>query len=175
MIDKSLDELKTLADSLGVQYHPSIGKEKLIEKIEAAAGTPEAEPEAAEAKEEVTPEELRKQAKRLVRVRVNNMNPAKREWEGEIFTVGNKLIGNVKRYVPYGVEWHIEKCIFDMLKSKKCQIFTTVKRKTGNGTVDVRQGKLINEFAIEELPPLTEAELKDLAQRQAMARGTAEA
>jgi hypothetical protein len=34
----------------------------------------------------------------------------------------------------------------------------------------VRKGKLIKEFAIEELPPLTKEELAELAQRQAMSK-----
>jgi hypothetical protein len=39
----------------------------------------------------------------------------------------------------------------------------------------VRRGRLIAEFAIEELSPLSEKELKELAQRQAMAAGTSAA
>lgn len=47
-----------------------------------------------------------------------------------------------------------------------CQIFVTDKSKNG---VTVRKGKLIKEFAIEYLEPLTQQELDELARRQAMA------
>jgi hypothetical protein len=45
-------------------------------------------------------------------------------------------------------------------------VFYPVKTMHG---VTVRKGKLIKEFAIEVLPQLTPEELRDLAQRQAMA------
>jgi hypothetical protein len=38
---------------------------------------------------------------------------------------------------------------------------------------EVNRYKLVNEFSIEVLPPLTETELEELKQRQAMASGSA--
>lgn len=109
-----------------------------------------------------------KEATKLVRIRVTCMNPAKKEWEGEIFTVGNSVIGTHKRFVPFNADegWHVPQIMLDMIKNRECQVFITEKSKHG---VSVRRGKLIKEFAVEVLPPLTEEELKDLAQRQAMA------
>ena len=98
------------------------------------------------------------------------MNPAKKEWEGEIFTVSNNAVGTVKRYVPFNTEdgWHVEHILLEQLRERQCQIFVTEKDSRGN---KVRKGKLIREFAIEVLDPLTKEELAELAQRQAMARG----
>ena len=45
-----------------------------------------------------------------------------------------------------------------------CQIFVSASLPNGEKT---RKGKLIKEFNIEILPPLTEQELKDLAKEQA--------
>ena len=97
------------------------------------------------------------------------MNPAKKEWEGEIFTVGNAVVGSVKKYVPFNADegWHVPYIIYEALRERQCQIFVSSKTKNG---VTMRQGKMIKEYAIEVLPPLTEEELKDLAQRQAMAK-----
>ena len=46
-------------------------------------------------------------------------------------------------------------------------MFYTATDARGN---KVRKGKLIKEFAIEVLPPLTKEELEELARRQAMAK-----
>lgn len=186
------DELTTLkvrADLMGITYHPSIGVEKLRDKIAAAVSADEKVEGQAPPEEKVqnlppaqevpapkveTEGERRKRLKMealaLVRIRLSCMNPAKKEWDGEIITVGNRLVGTVSKYVPFNAEegWHVPRIMFEMLKDKQCQIF--VSNKTKNG-VTMRQGKLIREFAIEILPQLTEKELRDLAQRQAMAAG----
>lgn len=175
-----LENLKSRAEKLGVKFHPSISAEKLREKIKAAqtegegsvgeqsegksaAGTKEESPAAKKLR-------LKREALKLVRVRITCMNPAKKEWEGEIITVANNAVGTVKRYVPFNTEdgWHVEHILLEQLRERQCQIFVTEKDSRGN---KVRKGKLIREFAIEVLEPLTEEELRDLAQRQAMAKG----
>lgn len=111
---------------------------------------------------------IRLQANELVRIRVGCMNPAKKDWEGEIFTVGNSAVGTLKRFVPFNNEegWHVPRMILDMMQARQCQVFVTKKAKNG---IKVREGKLIKEFNIEILPSLDEDELKELARRQAMA------
>jgi hypothetical protein len=183
-----VDELTTLkarADQMGVSYHPSIGVEKLREKIAAALAsdgpvvddevedeTPTPAPAVNKPVEETIQQKrarLKREAEKLVRIRVTCMNPAKREWEGEIFTAGNSLVGTHKKYVPFNTDdgWHVPHIIYKQIVNRKCQIF--VSRKTKEGRVE-REGKLINEFAVEVLPQLTEKELKELSRRQAMAR-----
>ena len=174
------DELTTLkerADLLGITYHPSIGVEKLRDKINAhLEGTQEAEAAPVVVEEEQAPAgetlaqrnvRLRKNAAKLVRVNVTCMNPAKKEWEGEIFTAGNSIVGTHKKYVPFNTEdgWHIPQIILNQILQRKCQVFYSAKDDRGN---KIRKGKQIKEFAVDILPPLTPEELKDLAQRQAM-------
>lgn len=179
-----LTSLKARADQMGLSYHPSIGLEKLRDKINAAvtAEGPVAEDEEEEeapvvaakvaAKESQNELRIRKkrEASELVRIRVTCMNPLKKEHEGEIFTVSNSVVGTFKKYVPFNADegWHVPRIIYNQLVQRQCQVFTTVKDGRGN---KVRKGKLIKEFAVEVLPPLTQAEIKELAQRQAMARG----
>lgn len=171
------DELQTLkdrADRLGVKYHPSIKLETLREKLAAAmAGEPAAEKPAVEQEAPVETEgQMRKrlqlQASRLVRIRLTCMNPAKREWDGEIITVGNSVVGTFRKFVPFNADegWHVPEIMLRMLEARECQVFTTVKTAHG---VSVRRGKLIKEFAIEILPPLNQEELDELARRQALA------
>ena len=175
-----LENLKSRAEKLGVKFHPSISAEKLREKIKAAQtegeGSVGEQPEvkSATGANEESPAakklRLKREALKLVRVRITCMNPAKKEWEGEIITVANNAVGTVKRYVPFNIEdgWHVEHILLEQLRERQCQIFVSEKDSRGN---KVRKGKLIREFAIEVLEPLTEEELAELAQRQAMARG----
>ena len=161
-----LTALKARADMMGVKYHPSISLEKLKEKITAHMNAGEDKPVA---EPEMDRAALQKSASELMRIRVTCMNPAKKEWEGEIFTVGNAVVGTFKKYVPFNADegWHVPRIIYEQLKDRECQVFTTVRDSRGNST---RKGKLIKEFAIEVLPNLTEEEIKELAQRQAMAK-----
>lgn len=177
LVQDELATLKERADKLGIKYHPSIGVATLREKVNAALE--EARPGEVEttSTEEADGGEtraqrigrLRKEASKLVRIRVTCMNPNKKDWEGEIFTASNAVVGTFKRYVPFNADegWHVEQIILEQLKQRQCQVFVK-KRARG---VTTSEGKLIKEFAIEVLPPLTEAEIKDLAQRQAMANG----
>ena len=174
IVQDELSTLKSRADLLGVSYHPSIGVEKLREKLATAMENIEPKNEGTGINVEAETKEqkrlrLLQEATKLVRIRVTCMNPAKKEWEGEIFTVGNNVVGTIKKYVPFNADegWHVPHILYEMLKERQCQVFVSSKTKNG---VTIRQGKMIKEFAIEVLPPLTEEELKDLAQRQAMAK-----
>ena len=170
-----LTSLKQRADLLGLSYHPSIGLEKLRDKVNAALSVQEETKPEEVAQEPVTETKdqklrrLRDEAAKLVRIRVTCMNPNKKEWEGEIITAGNAGVGTFKKYIPFNADegWHVPNIIYQVLKDRECQVFSTVTGPRGN---KFRKGKLIKEFAIEVLPPLTEDELKDLAQRQAMAK-----
>lgn len=161
---------------LGVSFHPSISAEKLREKIAAfQAETPETQQgTVTDAPIETQNEKLMRvqaECEKLVRIRLTCMNPMKKEWDGEIITAGNAL-GTYKKFIPYAAEdgWHVPNIIYQVLKERQCQVFYTDKTKNG---VSVRRGKLIREFAIEVLDPLTKEELNDLAKVQALAAGVA--
>jgi hypothetical protein len=117
----------------------------------------------------------RADALRLVRINVTCMNPAKAEYDGEIITVGNGLIGTVSKYVPFGTVdgWHVPNIIYLMLKERQFQQFSA-KKGLKPGQPSTRVTKLVREFAIEVLEPLTSQELAELKQRQLMAKGTQE-
>lgn len=175
LVQDELQILRDRANLLGVRFHPSISLDKLREKVVAATSgeaTPPDEAKAPEPVEETVGQKrnrMKRDALALVRVRITCMNPAKAEWEGEIVTAGNSLIGSVKKFVPFNADdgWHIPNILLQQLRERQCQIFQTVTDSRGN---KVRKGKLIKEFAIEVLPPLTPEELAELARRQAMAK-----
>ncbi len=170
-----LQLLQSRARLMGLKFHPQTGVEKM--RILVNGALPEKEKE--EGLDIVPgvakiPYETRKQresrqrktAGMLVRIRVTNMNQNTKDKIGEIFTVGNSFC-TFKKYVPFNAPdgWHVPFMIYQHLVERKCQVFHTATNSKGHKT---RKGKLINEFAIEILPPLTQEEHKDLAQRQAL-------
>ncbi len=174
--EAELASLKTRADLLGVKFHPSISVEKLREKLNAALVTEAPVPDepvvvAAVPEETLVQRRFRKkrEANTLVRIRVTCMNPAKKDWAGEIFTSGNSLVGSFTKFVPFNADegWHVPNIIVEQIKERQCQIFVPVKDARGNTT---RKGKMIKEFAIEVMPDLTPDELAELARRQAMSK-----
>lgn len=181
-VESELDALKRRAEQMGITYHPNIGVDKLKAKIndklanDSAPESNEPEPVVAESPDEEAETDPQRRVRKLReagllrRIRLTCMNPMKSEWQGEIFTAGNGTVGNFKKYVPYETEWHVPQIILNMIEQRQYQTFYTVRdKRTGQ---QGRKGKLVKEYAIEYLPDLTEQELKDLAQRQAMSSGT---
>ena len=100
---------------------------------------------------------------RLVRLHITNLNPAKRDLPGEIFTVANPYIGTVKKFIPYGKageSYHVPYCIYELLKDKVFLQVNTDKKHQFTGDSWVR------EFNLEVLPPLTQKELDELKAAQ---------
>ena len=178
-----LTSLKTRANTLGITFHPRIGLEKLKAKIDAKMnGEPEVNstpaPVAATDQREMhtiikkeTKQQFaarkRKEAARLVRVNVTCMNTSKKDWEGELFTVSNSVVGTFKKYVPFNTSegWHVPNIILNFLKERKCQVFYNAKGLRGE---KIKKSKVIKEFSIDILDPLTIEEMAELGQRQAM-------
>lgn len=108
---------------------------------------------------------------RLVRVRITNMDPKKKDLPGEIWTVANEYLGTVRKFVPYGEQaddgFHIPYCLYRLLDSKRFLHIRDVKDRT---TGIVRQDKVwAKEFSLDVLPTLTQGELDRLAAAQAAA------
>lgn len=116
--------------------------------------------------------EVTAEAMRLVRVRITCLNPNKKDLPGEIYTICNRYIGTVRKYVPFGDQtengYHIPNCLYQHLKECRfLHIRTNAVKRDG---VVVETG-YVPEFAIEVLPSLTQDELKRLAIQQAVAAG----
>lgn len=109
----------------------------------------------------------RKECMKLIRCQIYNNNPAKNDLKGEIFSVGNKYVGTVRKFIPYGDVtengYHVPKILVDMLRSKKYQRVRSVRNNDGTERVE---STLAPEFTITELEPLTPDQLKELAARQ---------
>ena len=174
-----LELLKERAVQMGISFHPSIGVDKLRAKVEAAIqGVPDPTANDDQVQEAPAPAPVlseyqktqmqRMEAMKLMRVVVSCMNPAKQAWEGEIFTVGNDIVGTVKKFVPFNVDtgYHIPHIIYEQLMERMCQIFvSTTDPVTG---IKTSRSKLIKEFNVVVLPQLTDDELAELARQQAV-------
>lgn len=203
-LPSELDSLKKRADLMGIKFHPSIGLEALRAKVNDTVTTegpvvqetttmpdlgavvaseqvvaPQAPAPAAVVAELPKPEtesekknRLRREATKLVRIRITCMNPAKKKWAGDMFCVSNRNFGNIQRLVPFERDWHVEAVLLDMIRER--QYLTFDAKKTKISGIEVKEARYVPEFAIAILDPLTETELHDLAQRQAMASGTQE-
>lgn len=108
----------------------------------------------------------------LVRVRITNLNPLKKDVTAEWVTVHNKYLGTVRKLIPFGEAtdngYHIPKILLDVLKERR---FLSLKNNAKKGPASAPEQQWVKEFAIEELTPLTQAELDQLARQQAAARG----
>lgn len=172
-----LEVLKQRATLMNIKFSNNISVEKLREKIEAAQVKDEPVVEAtvnplganqeAGVKKMTLGQKIRAEQTRLIRVRIQNLDPKKKDLPGEIITVANEYMGTVRKFVPFGEVtdngYHIPYCIYEFLKERKFINITT--RKGKNGLPDIRATEA-REFSIEVLPPLTEAELAQLAQAQ---------
>lgn len=195
IIPDELETLKARATQLGITFHPTIGLEKLRVKVnnkingEAAPTVPDAPDETpvvtdtnTTAAPVITPEiiaesmqetklqrnaRLKAEASKLVRVRVTCMNENKKAWNGELFTCANSVVGTHKKFVPFNVDegFHVPQIILNVMNTRRCQIFVTTKNAKGRKVV---KPKLIKEFAIEIMEPLTIEELQKLEKIQAM-------
>lgn len=163
---EELKLLKERADLLGIKYSNNIGLEtlraKVNEKLEESSIKQEED-----SKKVATRADIRAEQLKLVRIRLTVMNPVKKAWRGEIFTVANSFIGTVKKFVPYNPKfytngYHVPNCIYGILKEKK---FLNISTEEKGGKTEVRTD-LVPEYSIEVLPPLTQEELEQLAIEQ---------
>lgn len=111
-------------------------------------------------------------ATKLVRCIVHNNDPQDAKLTGMIMTVGNKYTGAIKKYVPFSEQcgeegYHLPQAIIDALK-KKQYLFIRMKKEKG-AVRETLIKKFLPKFNIEILPNLTKEELKQLAEKQALA------
>jgi hypothetical protein len=181
-----LERLKKQAQDLGLTFHHRAGVKKLRSLIDehiakgeipVMATTAEQNPPKRGTVVPMTEVEFRRKQQQeakqnvasLVRVRIMCMNPQKKNWQGEFISVGSARLGTFKRFVPFnGVEWHIPKIMYDMMKERKCTVFIDGKDGRGHPT---KIPKMIDEFSIEVLEPLSPEELENLARTQAARAG----
>lgn len=179
VIPDELEMLKTRARVMGITFSNNIGVDSLRKKIEDKVNGDEgstSEPAVVNPlqPQKATPANIRQllldENMKLVRLRITNMDPKKKDLPGEIFTVANGYIGTVRKFIPYGEVteggYHVPYCIYKQLEKRKFLNIRTTRARNGEIKVDHSWAK---EFALEVLPQLTKEELRRLALEQAAA------
>ena len=191
-MSEELTLLKQQADTMGLTYSNNIGVDALRKKIQAKLdgkdeegkddkddknGDETKQPAAAAVEETVAERtqrirnEQQREELRLIRCRITCLNPAKADLKGEFITVANRYLGTVRKFVPFGdagEDYHLPKILVDDLKARQFNQVKTVRNDKGGTSIEQR---LVNEYAITELTPLTQAELDKLARMQAAKAG----
>jgi len=186
--ESEIEALRKRATLMGIDFHPNLGATKLKGKIDAQLAKT-ADQIVADQLEEPMPDvstaglvdtpyaiekaletpgqkrvRIRKHATRLVRFRLTCMNPNKKGWTVQQFAVGNRSVGTIKRYIPFNAPaWHCEEMLLKSIQNRKYIDFYEVKDRKGR---PYKKHRLVKEFAIEILPPLTPKELTDLKAQQ---------
>ena len=177
---ETLKDLKAQADLMGIKYPANAGVKKMVELIdEHKKNLEEENTEAETTSDQITSEKPRTnkigdimdEALKLIRVRVTVNNPSKQSREGEIISAGNAVIGFVSKFIPYQPAfyengYHIPKIILDAMKEMKHTRYPKKKDRFNATMDDYDNARLVPDFTIEVLPPLTEQELKELAEYQ---------
>lgn len=186
-----LDMLKSRAKLMGITFSNNIGLDALKTKIEEHKQASEAKTQTQapaqinEQQPEVQTENQMKKAKtlslrahlqkekmKLVRLRITNLDPKKKDLPGEILTTGNEYLGTVRKFVPFGEAtdngYHVPYCLYEMMRDRK---FLSIKTRKGPKGQTIVEQQMVREFALEILPPLTEAELARLSAAQLSAGG----
>lgn len=107
--------------------------------------------------------EQQRKALELVHCIVTCNNPNKTSYAGEIFSVSNAKLPEIKKYVQYGTPYHVPRAIFKAIKEKKMLLFRKVKGVDGNMKTVAYDAP---EYSIQELPPLTPEELEAIKKKQ---------
>ena len=188
-----LDMLKSRAKLMGITFSNNIGLDALKTKIEehkqaseaktqtqtqvtAQTDMQQAESQTENQKKKVKTLSLRshlqKEKMKLVRLRITNLDPKKKDLPGEILTIGNEYLGTVRKFVPFGEAtdngYHVPYCLYEMMRDRK---FLSIKTRKGPKGQTIVEQQMVREFALEILPPLTEAELARLSAAQLSAGG----
>lgn len=178
--------LKDRAKSLGLRVSPNIGLDALRAKVNDALTGDQDKGQEKEADADQTGKPLTKQQRfmttrkrmqeeklALKRVRISCMNPDKTDWPGEIISVGNKYLGTVRKFIPFGEftdnGYHVPQILLEQLENRQfLQKRTHTDQRTGKITVKTR---FVKEFSIDELEPLTQKDLDKMAAHQRATAG----
>lgn len=175
-------ELLSRAALMGLQIHPNAKNETIAAKIAAALKAKPGDPEPSDdangddgAKQPETltlaPMEpaLSKQdkelhpAKRLHRVIITCNDPQKADQSGDIISVSNGEVGNIRFYFHFNKPWHVPEIVLETIKEAK--LFLHSSRKDGREIVT----REVPRYNIQYLPALTDKERNRIADKQAAA------
>lgn len=153
-----LELLKAQADVMGITYKSNITAKTLRKNLMDAL----TEDDDSEGMSNADRNLLEAENTKLVRVIVTPMASHMKDHQGQLFAVGNAILGVISKYVLFNAEYHIPKIILNHIQEQEMQYFVRAKV---NGQ-DVRESRMRKAFSVEVLDPLTADELKELGRSQ---------
>lgn len=141
----------------GISFKANASKatlEKLLQEADKAEEVQEAN---------ATLSTLISESTKLIRCIITPNDPIKQQMGQEYFGTGNSKIGTIGRVVVFGEEWHVEKMLLKLIKSKQYQFFVPKTNEKGDR---VMVSKVAPAYNVVVLPSLTKEELKNLANNQ---------
>lgn len=155
----ALEALKLQANQLGIKFGPNIGVETLKEKIQQKL-FPDAKAQLYKERKEYVDRN-----RALVRVSIVDFDPSDVGKQGLIYTFANQVLGKMRYYVPISGQaakaWHLPRAFVNMLRDIKYTHKQSSNEKSNK--VSTRE---MPKFQIDELEPLTQQQLNDLAAAQ---------
>ena len=174
-------ELLERAELMGLKIHPAAKNDTIAAKIAAhlkadpadeadkqEQGEGDDKPAAPELEEPALSKKDKElhPSKRLQRVIITCNDPQKADQTGDIISVSNGVVGNLRFYFHFNKPWHVPQIVLDTLKEAK--LFLHSSRKDGREQV-LRE---IPRYNIQELPPLDEKQRERISAKQAAALAT---
>lgn len=106
---------------------------------------------------------LRQEALKLHRVIITCLDPMYKDYSSQMFQVGNRVVGTIKKTIPFGVEFHVPQILLNQIES---ETFVKHSRVSGsersNGGMGEMERTIVPRYGIRYLEPLTPKELEDL-------------
>ena len=167
-------ELLARAQLMGLTIHPNAKNDTIAAKIAAALAykpDPETDKQETAPKPDVVADGEPKAkevhpAKRLHRVLVSCNDPQKADQTGDILSVSNGDVGNIRFYVHFNKPWHVPHIVLETMKESK--LFLHSSRKDGREIIT----REVPRYNIQYLEPLDDKQRERIAAKQAAALAT---
>lgn len=108
---------------------------------------------------------VRAKALRMIRVRVQSLDPSDANLNGVIITARNKYTGKVSKYIPFASEvpngWYVPKILLDHMRELKFP--RRVEKKGSKFGIKQYTTIMSPKYSIEELPHLSKKAMEELA------------
>ena len=158
-----LESVKEIATNMGIKVGNIKDVDKIKAMIEEKRSPIETEAPEIQLDKRQRYSKVRKEATKLVRVRITPMSPFERQLDNTLVEVGNKAV-KIKRVVPFNEVWHVEAMVLKALQGRK---FRTKKERVDPQTRrKIYENVFSASYGIEILPALTAEELKELSADQ---------
>lgn len=155
-----IELLKTQADILGLQYKGNISAKALRKQIMDVLLASVEDEDTGQSNDSRV--ELEKESSKLIRAIVMPVAAHMRDYQGQVFSVGNSVINTISKYIMFNTEFHVPNIILKHIQAQQMQYFVT-NRVNGR---EVRESKMANAYNVTILPTLTKEELIELGRSQ---------